>query len=218
MSDMSALAAVSDSKPCKVCGEPIKKLARVCIHCNNYQDWRADLNISNTVLSLLVALFSVLTVALPAITTFITPKNSNLIFSFQVGTGNTISVLVTNTGIRPGAVHYLRAKSEDAPTIFPYITGQPSTVASVGNTDKSEASGTARVIEAGKSELISFYMLVDFTTALNKMIASSKQCILELAGTDFLGATTSKQVTIECKLLDQSLGPPPRVLPMPDQH
>jgi hypothetical protein len=104
MSEKPLAATVDETKPCRVCGEKIKKIARVCIHCNNYQDWRADLNISSTVLSLLVALFGVLTVALPAIKNFVTPNKSSLSFSFQGIYGDTIGILASNNGNRPGTV------------------------------------------------------------------------------------------------------------------
>jgi hypothetical protein len=104
MSDTSSPATTDETKTCKVCGESIKKAARVCIHCKNYQDWRAELNISSTVLSLLVALGSVLTVAVPVIISALTPKNSDFIFSFQGSNSAFIEILATNKGIRPGTV------------------------------------------------------------------------------------------------------------------
>jgi hypothetical protein len=217
MPETPTVPTIQDTKPCKVCGEAIKKVARICTHCNNYQDWRAELNIGGTVLSLLVALFSVLTVALPAITAFLTPKNSDLIFSYQGTLGNTISLLITNIGIRPGAVHYLRVTSQDSPVIFPFTLLEINAKGS--SMDNSDASESARIIEAGKSQLVNFYMLVNFVAAWKQMADnSSKQCTLNLTGTDFLGVTTNKQLMVGCKLLDQPFGPPPPVLPLPDQH
>jgi hypothetical protein len=212
------MRAAEDTKPCKVCGEPIKKVARICINCNSYQDWRAEVSVSNTVLSLLVALFSVLTVALPAITTFLTPKNSNLIFSYEGTIGDTISLLVTNVGIRPGAVHYLiiRFADDSSPVRFPFVL-----TPTVGGTSKENnaMSNTARIVDAGKSELVSLHMMVPFGDAMSKMMGNSKKkCILDLNQTDFLGATSTAPITIDCKLLDQPYGPPPPALPLPDQH
>jgi hypothetical protein len=104
MSDTAALAIPDDTKPCKVCGEPIKKVARVCIHCNNYQNWRAELNISGTVLALLVALTSVIGVTAPIIKKTLTPDNSHVIYRFAGIRNDLISVLATNDGIRPAAI------------------------------------------------------------------------------------------------------------------
>ena len=75
--------AANDMKACKVCAEEIKKAARICIKCNSYQDWRANLSVSNTVLALLVALISVLTAAVPALKQTFTPKNSSISVTFQ---------------------------------------------------------------------------------------------------------------------------------------
>ena len=54
-------------KPCRVCMEEIREGAVKCIHCGSYQNWRRYLAFSVVVLSLLVALFSVLTVGAPII-------------------------------------------------------------------------------------------------------------------------------------------------------
>jgi hypothetical protein len=62
MSDASVQLNTVETKPCKVCGEEIRESARKCNHCDSYQDWRLNIGFSNTVLSLLVALCSVLTV------------------------------------------------------------------------------------------------------------------------------------------------------------
>lgn len=94
----------SDMKACKVCAEPIKKAARICTHCNSYQDWRIGLSMSNTVLALLVALIAVVTAAVPVFKEAFTPKNSSLAIAFQVANTKALTVLVTNTGIRPGTV------------------------------------------------------------------------------------------------------------------
>lgn len=84
MSDISVpVLAADDTKPCRVCGESIKEVARVCYHCGNYQDWRGENAVGSSVLSLLVALFDVLTVAVPVIVDSLTTKNSALSFVFQ---------------------------------------------------------------------------------------------------------------------------------------
>src|SRR5215467_12617372 len=90
------LVPALEIKSCKVCGEDIKKEARKCTHCDSYQDWRANVGFSNTVLSLLVALCSVLTVAVPVILDTVTPKNSDLRFAYHGISDHSITVLVTN--------------------------------------------------------------------------------------------------------------------------
>jgi hypothetical protein len=100
MSEAAVPMPVGNTKPCKVCGEAIKKVAPVCIHCNNYQYWRAHLNVSGKVLALLIALFAVFGVVVPIFTTAITPENSKLFFFYLGADAHSISLLATNSGIR----------------------------------------------------------------------------------------------------------------------
>jgi uncharacterized membrane protein len=102
-----APVATDGTKPCNVCGEAIKLAARKCIHCESYQDWHADIGMSSTVLSLLIALISVLTISVPVVRNALTPKNSNLEYSYQGTASKVITVLVANTGIRTGDVPLL---------------------------------------------------------------------------------------------------------------
>ena len=50
---------------CRVCHEEIEVDARKCIHCNSFQNWRRFLNLGNTTLALIVALISVVSLAVP---------------------------------------------------------------------------------------------------------------------------------------------------------
>ena len=90
------------TKPCKICQEPINRGARKCIHCQSSQGWLSGLAVSATMMSLLVALVSVLAAAVPAFKSLLTPVNSDLVFVPQGMTRETVSVLVYNRGIRPG--------------------------------------------------------------------------------------------------------------------
>jgi hypothetical protein len=60
-------ATETSSKSCRECAKDIPFSARKCAECDAYQDWRRIFSISNTSLSLLIALISVLAVVLPAI-------------------------------------------------------------------------------------------------------------------------------------------------------
>ncbi len=94
------------TKPCRVCAEPIRENALKCIHCDSDQNWLYfRLGFSNTVLNLLLALISVLTVAVPIIKDAVTTNNSELVFSYQGSNSNALSVLVSNLGVRPGSIH-----------------------------------------------------------------------------------------------------------------
>jgi hypothetical protein len=92
------------TKHCRICGEDIKEAARFCIHCKNWQGWRAELGISNTALSLVVAIIAVLTAAIPVIKDALTPQNSRFAFAVQRVTKDGFSALVSNQGIRPGTL------------------------------------------------------------------------------------------------------------------
>ncbi len=62
--------------PCPICAEPIKKGAKKCVHCESWFTWWRYLSFSNTALSLLVALVSVLAVAVPVIVSALQPKDA----------------------------------------------------------------------------------------------------------------------------------------------
>jgi hypothetical protein len=98
------LPSQNTTKPCKVCGEEIKLSAKKCIHCDTFQDWRSSLSFSTTVLSLLVALVSVLTAAIPVLNKEFTGKYSSLNFSYQSASQKYIFILASNTGNRPGTI------------------------------------------------------------------------------------------------------------------
>ena len=96
---------VPATKPCRVCGEDIKLAARKCVHCESWQDLRGELlSASTTTLSLLVALISVATVAIPVVQKATASKDSSLEFAFEVATDTEILILATNRGDRPGVV------------------------------------------------------------------------------------------------------------------
>jgi hypothetical protein len=63
---------------CIECREIINEQARVCLKCKSPQDWRRHLSFSSTVLSLLVALVSVSSLAIPAIVSALTPNRSHI--------------------------------------------------------------------------------------------------------------------------------------------
>jgi hypothetical protein len=99
MTQTDSASATADSKPCVVCQEPIKLHASKCIHCGSYQDWRSNISfsLSTSVLSLLVALITVLTAAVPVLKEALTPKNSHLTFSFQGASTDPIRLVVLAT-------------------------------------------------------------------------------------------------------------------------
>jgi hypothetical protein len=93
---------------CSTCSAEIPRGARICTKCNQFQDWRGFFGRSSTVLStilsLLVALFSVLTTAIPVIHNALTPERSNVQCSLLDWTDKNAKLVVSNKGVRPAVV------------------------------------------------------------------------------------------------------------------
>ena len=88
---------------CLVCKEDILKDAKKCNKCESYQDWRRFFQFNIVVLSLLVALFSVITTSVPVIKSIILPE-ADVRFSFLHFNRGNIIVVATNTGRRPAVL------------------------------------------------------------------------------------------------------------------
>ena len=146
------------TKRCRVCGEPINLIALKCIHCSSEQArWRLRLGLSRTVLSLLVALVSVLTAALPALKDFLTERNSDLSISFQVADKESLAFLITNRGARPGSIS---TAVLDIHTPKPWRTLRLEIVrmfsSGVPNPRDLDPRGPAQIIDPGRSLLINY--------------------------------------------------------------
>ncbi|WP_153006325.1 hypothetical protein [Sphingomonas sanguinis] len=94
----------ANEQRCNQCRERIPIGAVLCSHCNSYQDWRGYLPISSTALALLIALFGVGSAALPAITTAVQGHNSEIHLSSPVLSGETLFLVASNYGDRPGGL------------------------------------------------------------------------------------------------------------------
>ena len=90
---------------CLACFEEINIDATKCKHCGSFQDWRKNIILSNSILALLIALISVVSLSIPVFTEAFKNKNSNIILSYQtIKYGHAITILASNTGTRPGGV------------------------------------------------------------------------------------------------------------------
>jgi hypothetical protein len=104
MTNVAPSKTSGHKKLCTTCGEEIAAVARKCIKCDAYRDWRRYLAFSSTVLALMVALLSVATVAVPVFRDLLITKDSYLIGSFQGFSNNEAIFVVSNSGNRPGTV------------------------------------------------------------------------------------------------------------------
>jgi hypothetical protein len=123
----------SDTKPCKMCGKDILRVALRCEHCQSlqfttqcvvcqeyipfnadycnecksYQDerrvWGRYFGVSQAMLALIVALITVLTPLLRATIDFLN-RDSNTKIVFQSATLDEIMIVAMNTGLRPSSL------------------------------------------------------------------------------------------------------------------
>jgi hypothetical protein len=162
-----------------MCAEPIKLNARKCVHCESYQDWFSNLGLSATILSLLVALLSVLSTTVPVLKDALTPKNSKLIFSVQGADDKYVSVLASNEGLRAGSVQAAGVHVKGKP-IGPLFMGEPKQLA-------------AQIVEAGKSVLIDFH-----TRPILEDVGRVEDCAVSVHATNFDGTSAAKLVPVDC--------------------
>ncbi len=89
---------------CSSCQEPIHPKAKLCKTCKSYQDWRRHFNFSAVVLSLLVALISVISAVGPQIISWLPPLGSQLeVKQFYYST-DAIVLIVENKGNQAGLI------------------------------------------------------------------------------------------------------------------
>jgi hypothetical protein len=79
-----------------------------CIECDSFRGWRRLFGFSSTMLSLLVALVSVSTAAVPVFrNAFRSADVTRFAFATQDSDAEHVSILVNNTGTMPGTVRFL---------------------------------------------------------------------------------------------------------------
>ena len=86
---------------CAVCRESILYGARKCTHCDSFQDFRRWINISSSVLALLVALVSVLSVVLPDVVAFFEEEYSETRADLHAIENVLVNIVATNVGTKP---------------------------------------------------------------------------------------------------------------------
>jgi len=186
---------------CKICGEPISTTARKCTHCDSYQDWRGGINISNTVLSLLVALVSVLAVAIPAIHEALKAKNSELRFAFQGANTEAITIFATNSGTRPGTVQStltLKVSAAGKTVEVPLtIQLRESSAATIIEPSQSRLLDLNPPADSGPTErVLSHYFKDPISIDLDKA-----SCTIPIESNDFRTKRSTAEIPVQCKEL-----------------
>jgi predicted nucleic acid-binding Zn ribbon protein len=167
-------------KHCRVCAEPINKAAQKCIHCQSEQStWRQRLGFSSTVLALLIALISVLSSAVPVFERALTPKDSHLSFAYLGATEDSIGILVSNSGNRPGAVRYatLQGSSSDLIHLGVYASGFRAT----------------QIVGAGENIEVDFYK-----RDRSKIDPIGGDCIITVVYKNFVGPPEETTLKAPC--------------------
>lgn len=145
-----------ETKQCVVCNEAIHFDAKKCFHCESFQNWKRHITGSQLVLSLLVALVSVLSVGVPVIVDALNDEDSQINIqityarqsravklnkwepTFEVG------FFLTNSGTRPAALGNASIKPSSVTewtdvVLYPGVDGEDSLVVK---------SGEARMLKA----------------------------------------------------------------------
>jgi hypothetical protein len=102
-----------EEKPCRMCAFPMPFHAHKCTKCDAFSGWRRLLPVSATVLSLLIALFSVVGIVLPKIIDTLNAGSSVTVRvvgdrQAQDQQPGVILVSAANTGRQPGLVQSAR--------------------------------------------------------------------------------------------------------------
>lgn len=196
---------------CKVCKEEIQEEALKCIHCGSFQNFRRHLNISTSILSLLVALVTVASVA-PFLWDSISTKESEFSINYlekrDRSQGTTkdflITLYISNTGERPGLIrngqisYKLGDLKFNINLLMEGIKG-----------DKSLLDQSTFEIDAGKSFVIDFMALpippdsldmITLSKLESKPIELVRDVELDLAYIsiiNFDGSRNRKRITIQ---------------------
>lgn len=138
-----------------MCRKEIPAGARICTECDCYQDWRRYFGLSSTILSLLVALVSVLTVAVPVIKNALTPERSAVHCNLVVWNENTgeVVVAVSNKGTRAAVVRTLSL--------------EPKTPGAAKSTVEFQPDFSEPVLEPGTYKTLSFHGVIGSVRVTN---------------------------------------------------
>lgn len=143
------------TKPCRVCRSEIAAAASKCLHCGERQNIWGRLALSQSVLSLLVALLSVAGIVAPVLReTFLDPRDSALAAEFQFVNGDRPVLWLTNAGTRPGSVGELILEFRPIASGFDWLEDETGRLVFLWERDRPDA-----VIAAGEAHQARFELV-----------------------------------------------------------
>ena len=114
-------------KLCRVCKKAMPAEGWKCTECSSFQDWRRFLSFSTEILALLIALFSVLGIALPEFTKWLNRHSHTQVRIIGASEQDLLVVLI-NTGREPSTAYVFRASFMNVPLrdadLFPVDPGE----------------------------------------------------------------------------------------------
>ena len=176
------------AKRCVVCAEPINLAAVRCVHCGAEQTaMRQRMGVSTNVLSMMVALVSVLGVVVPLLIQSATPDDSKLVFSLQYATDKELFVIVSNQGKEPGTVATAHLQVKDGKSVQL----------------RSSEFAPVEVVDPKKSILLRFHKFVFDGKHVPPEFAfeapADRLCTLSLDVTSFRGERTAPVIERPCR-------------------
>jgi hypothetical protein len=139
-----AVPPPDDRAACRVCLEPIRRGASKCTKCDSFQDWRRVFSINTVVLTLIVALISVISATVPVLKEALTPHRSDVRISILEIGPDAITVVVSNLGNRAAILKRTSLRVQHAGTETNFAL-------------QWNRTSLAPAIQPGTLQLISFY-------------------------------------------------------------
>jgi hypothetical protein len=154
---------------CTTCKEIINTDAAKCIHCGSFQNWRRHLDFGSSILSMMIAFISVVTVFITVVANSTMENNSNINASIinwqrsfitdgQIYQVLNVEIFVTNTGQRPGAVKTVAIRG-DGEKQFQYMRSEL-----VESSSEYLHEGVkSQIVEPGKTLLLKKHLKASLT-------------------------------------------------------
>lgn len=176
-------------KKCLVCGKDIEDSAIKCVHCDSFQNWRRFFGTSQQViLSLLVALISVTTVAVPILIEELTPQKSAISITYLSSEVHLVSVLAVNTGTRPGVI-------SGAALI---IEGKKYTINLIRGPVIIKPGDTVKLVLQTNAVTATYYAALGLASTADGHPTKSSNCEVDLQTVSFRGKKELRKFVEKC--------------------